>query len=67
MEPVITRTTSVLHAVSGARGVFVNPLDDDDFRRHLVILDPEIYDDLGRPEYITVTIEPGDRLNKEEK
>lgn len=24
------------------------------------------YEDMGKPEYVTVTIEPGDRLNQEE-
>lgn len=30
-----------------------------------VTLDPDVFDDMGQPDTITVTIEPGDRLNDE--
>lgn len=36
--------------------------DRPDFKR-LVVMDNETYEELGRPLTITVTIEPGDRLN----
>lgn len=31
----------------------------------LVLLEPDEWDDMGQPTEITITIEPGDRLNEE--
>lgn len=41
---------------------------DDDAQRWSTIaqLTSEDYDDMGRPEFVTVTFEPGDLLNEEE-
>ena len=48
------------------RGTFVMRNDDDDnVARRIQLLD-DTWDEMGRPLEITVTIEPGDRLNDEE-
>lgn len=36
--------------------------DNRDYFRHFS-MEKSVYDELGRPETITVTVEPGDRLN----
>lgn len=62
--PVLTRTRSILHAEpeSGARA-FVQRDEDTNVMRRKVYLDIETYQDLGCPDTITVTVEPGDTLN----
>lgn len=38
--------------------------DPDDPNRHRIItLDSKVWDELGRPNQITITLEPGDLLN----
>lgn len=47
------------------RGFYAQPAEPgEDARRHIVIVDADVYEDMGRPDTITVTIEPGDRLNE---
>jgi hypothetical protein len=38
---------------------------DDDARSNVVSIDPDLWEDMGSPDQITVTIEPGDHLNVE--
>lgn len=52
----LLRSQVILHQL--AEGVYEDPEGDT-----LVRLDMERAADLGHPECITVTIEPGDRLN----
>lgn len=41
------------------------PNDDPDGSGPFLTLTADVFEDMGRPETITVTIEPGDRLNDE--
>lgn len=50
------RSQIVLHRI--ADGVYEDPEDDT-----LLRLERAVADDLGNPERITVTVEPGDQLN----
>lgn len=60
-----------LYDGSGMRPIFAPTLDDsldsegrfDSARRTSVSLDSDVWQDMGRPESITVTVRPGDRLN----
>lgn len=61
----MTKTTSVLEIDLATRiqhqGAvpFVHPEE----RSHELLLDREVWNDLGNPFKITITIEPGDTLN----
>ncbi len=69
----LSRTQSVLersHLFTGERGATVSYWQEPEpgepggaYLRPVVELPAELYRDLGRPEQITVTIEPGDTLN----
>ena len=63
----MTRTQKVLHLlpVRDGRRVVYRHNDDapSDPRATTVYVNADDYLDLGRPDTITVTIEPGDRLN----
>lgn len=65
----LTKTRTVLEfvGIDEEEGPTFTQLPDEgeEFRSHIVSLDPEVYEDMGRPEVITVTIEPGDLLNPE--
>lgn len=39
---------------------------DEDGQRRVVELESDAWEDMGRPHTITVTIEPGDRLNEDQ-
>ncbi len=62
MAPLI-KTRTVLHAASPGSAIYLAPRDSGQERRILLDLDPLVADALGRPTALTVTIEPGDRLN----
>jgi len=68
---ICTKTRSVLHRVDlhGAEGVglvtFERILDEQDEPQRRVRIDVAAWHDLGEPDVITVTIEPGDRLNED--
>lgn len=47
----------------GADAVSFAPSEDGG-RAHWLKLDHDVYEDMGRPEQITVTVEPGDLLNE---
>lgn len=42
---------------------FAQQSEDDYMREHAVALDVDAFEDLGSPDTIAVTIEPGDTLN----
>lgn len=48
--------------------VFTQEYDPDmpDAYRESIKISPEIFTDLGEPEVITITVEPGDKLNEGE-
>jgi hypothetical protein len=52
-------------ATSGA--VFAEPEGDPTYSVEAVSLPRDIFEELGRPSFITVTVEPGDLLNNEEE
>lgn len=63
----LTKKQTVLHGV-GRGGFVVDPDDDegdDDHRQVSVFIPEHDFEDMGCPSTITVTIEPGDRLNDE--
>lgn len=58
----MVKTRTVLNRVEF--GLYAQQGDDiDATRAHLLDLDPDVATDLGDPEVVTVTIEPGDKLN----
>lgn len=66
---VLTQTRSVLHlavdATTNTHTVFRYLSDDDGpYQYREVTLDFADWDDMGRPDQITITIEPGDLLNE---
>lgn len=59
----LTKTTTILHR-DGDTKTFRQPLEDEPERRgHVLELDPQVDEEMGHPDLITVTIEPGDLLN----
>jgi hypothetical protein len=64
----LTKTTTVLQRFDDRRHpgrLGFRHLGDveEELRSHLVFIDPAVWRDMGEPSVITVTIEPGDRLN----
>jgi hypothetical protein len=59
----ITKTKSVLHADRHSERTFVQRDEDSGVLRRKVYLDITTYQDLGSPDTVTVTVEPGDTLN----
>lgn len=65
-----TKTRSVLHRRGATSGMapYVyferQPADDPETTHRTVLLDVEDWHELGDPEVITITIRPGDHLNK---
>lgn len=65
----LTRTRSVLHrsATKGdepySRQWFIQADEDTNVVRREVYVDRQTFEDLGEPDTITVSIEPGDTLN----
>jgi len=57
-----SRTRKVLRFRSRVERVVQYGRPEDDFATHLTVAD---WEDLGRPDEITVTVEPGDQLNNE--
>ena len=68
-EVTLTKTRTVLKrvAVNAADGnaIFCGPDDQGDARSSIpvALVNLSEYADMGEPEYITVAIEPGDKLN----
>lgn len=65
MTPQLTKTTTVLRRVPELTATFESELEDPVDRFYLVTIDPRCDDEFGHPEFITVTVEPGDKLNEE--
>ena len=66
----LTRTAKVMHerTIRDGGRVIYRHIDDDVYDPYAatLYLSGEDYLDMGRPDTITVTIEPGDRLNNED-
>lgn len=63
MPAVLSKTRSVLdRLIANDKGAYFDFADDDFSRSRLTHLDAQSYRDLGEPEQITVTVEPGDTL-----
>lgn len=65
MPPILTKTRSALRLVENPSTVarFAREKEEPDERDCQVTLDREVWDDMGSPVVITVTVEPGDQLN----
>lgn len=63
--PALTKTVTVLDFIGvDAEGMPIYCALGDETRSHAVAVDPDVWEDMGRPDAITVTIEPGDLLNE---
>lgn len=65
---MLTKTERIYEKVAATSHLVMFAQQDPDtfmVTSELVIL-PEDYEDMGSPKTITVTIEPGDRLNQED-
>ena len=62
--PPLSRTRTVLEPVFPGGRVYAQLPEDegDDVREHLIVMDEETWDEMGRPAEITVTVEPGNTL-----
>ena len=69
-KALLTRTVKVIHEqpIRDGGRVIYRHTDDDTYDPYAatLYLSGEDYLDMGRPDTITVTIEPGDRLNNED-
>lgn len=69
MGKVLTKSQTVLELqLGGILGlVFSAPeVEGEEHRYNAMQVDKRVWEDMGKPEVITVTIEPGDKLNEEE-
>lgn len=64
----LTKTRTVLDVLAAGTHSPQIPFSDQDdgYRSHTLYFDRQVWEDMGRPLTITVTIEPGDKLNREE-
>lgn len=58
----LTRTRSILHRGNTHDGRVFFAHDEEPYSK-LISIDVDLWEDLGRPDVITVTVEPGDLLN----
>lgn len=66
MIALLSRTRTILHRAPDGddSGQWFRATDEDTHAYHRrVYIDHNTWDDLGRPDTITVSIEPGDTLN----
>lgn len=63
MTALMTKSVSVFERVPGTRAF--TPSDDEEPRNHWLVLDLAVDYEMGLPSCVTVTVEPGDRLNEE--
>lgn len=64
MGAPLSKTRTVLERYSGRVYLAENTLQDPESGRgYMLTLDQDVYEDMGRPVTITLTIEPGDALN----
>lgn len=61
--PALSKTKTILQRVNLPGPPTFHQGEDAGQRGHFVTLDEEVFADMGQPEVITVTIEPGDLLN----
>lgn len=64
-KPSLMRTVTVLHRapyMEGPATVYLGA-DAEDGRATSIRLDRDVWNDMGQPRVVTVTIEPGDQLN----
>ena len=61
-----TRSMTVLDQLDPWLPVYAQADEEGSLRTHLVELDRQVWKDMGMPTSITITIEPGDKLNEEE-
>lgn len=61
----MSKSRSVLQRASIIEGISIVFGPDEGVERPVVVLAPQMYEDFGEPDEITVTIEPGDKLNDE--
>lgn len=61
----LVQTESVLHIINGLNRPEFNqtPEPGETVRGHRLVLDDEVWAEIGYPSTITVTIRPGDKLN----
>jgi hypothetical protein len=65
----VTVTRSVLHEdleTSGVErnyAVYRQEVDEGEFSRFYLEIDPQLWEELGFPSTITISVEPGDTLN----
>ncbi len=62
----LTKTTTVLrYHGRNADSAWFRPVTDsgDPGRSHVLYVDRDVWGDMGEPQLLTITIEPGDRLN----
>lgn len=62
---MMTRTVKVLDRVPNTAVTFTVDTGPDEVPAAVVTITLADWDDLGQPDQLTVTIEPGDRLNSE--
>lgn len=60
---MLTKTITIMRRQPNSGNVYYSWQEDGD-RDHVLELDEDVMDDLGRPETITVTIDSGDQLNE---
>lgn len=73
-EKLLTKTRTILQTSFGwskwrdaTQVFFALSADEEDVaRRHEFLMDRLVWEDMGSPTTITLTIEPGDKLNEEE-
>ena len=64
MGAELSKTRTVLDRYAGRVYIAEGSLDDPESGRgYMLTLDQDVFEDMGRPETITVTIVPGDHLN----
>lgn len=52
---------AILHSRGNA--VYTKRNEDTDATEELLLMDVDTWDEMGRPEVITITVDAGDRLN----
>ena len=66
----LTKTRQLLDfdmvTMDEATAIFKHDAEDGERCRSVLLIDLEDYKSLGKPRQVTVTIEPGDLLNKED-
>lgn len=64
MGSILTKTRTIMHRKNAL--VFTCEDGEEEYANHRLAFDGDVWDDMGQPDTITVTIEPGDTLNVDE-